>query len=82
VWDYERLLELAAKGMAERDNYPVPEPVTTPGAFYEVMARAALDAAEIPALLERTARAERNIETTQEAVRQADADTEHARHRR
>ena len=80
--DYEWRVGLAAKGMAERDNYPMPKSVTTPEAFYEVMARAALDAADIPALLERTAQAERNIETTQEAVRQADSSTEHARHRR
>jgi hypothetical protein len=82
VSDYEWLVELAAKGMAERDNHPVPKSVATPEAFYEVMARAALDAADIPALLERTAQAERNLETTQEALRQADANTEHARHRR
>jgi hypothetical protein len=42
--DYEWLVELAAKGMAERDNHPMPRSVTTPEAFYEVMARAALDA--------------------------------------
>ena len=82
VSDYEWLVELAAKGMAERDNHPMPKSVTTPEAFYEVMARAALDAADIPALLERTAQAERNTETIQEAIRQADANTEHARHRR
>jgi hypothetical protein len=82
VSDYERLVELAAKGMAERDNHPMPKFVTTPEVFYEVMARAAFDAADIPALLERATQAERNIETTQEAVRQADANTEHARHRR
>ena len=82
VSDYERLVELAAKGMAERDNHPMPKSLTTPEAFYKVMARAALDAADIPALLERTAQAERNIETSQEAMRQADSNTEHARHRR
>ena len=80
--DYEWLVELAAKGMAERDNHPMPKSVTTPEAFYEVMARAAFDAADIPALLERTAQAEQSIETIQEAVRQADSSTEHARHRR
>jgi hypothetical protein len=82
VSDYEWHVELAAKGMAERDNHPMPKSVTTPEAFYEVMAGAALDAIGLPALLERVARAERELETTQEAVRQADANSEHARHRR
>ncbi len=80
--DYEWLVELAAKGLAERDNHPMPKSVTTPAAFYEVMARAAFDAADIPALLERTTQAERKIEMAQEAEGQADANTEHARHRR
>ena len=33
VSDYEWLVELAAKGMAERDNHPMPKSVTTPEAF-------------------------------------------------
>jgi hypothetical protein len=82
VSDYEWHVELAAKGMAERDNHPMAKSVTTPEAFYEVMARAALDAAGLRTLLERLARAERDLETTQEALRRADADSEHGRHRR
>jgi hypothetical protein len=81
VSDYERLVELAAKGLAERDNHLMPRSVTTPKEFYEGMARAALDAADIPLLLERVARAERSVEATQEAARQADSSTERARHR-
>ena len=77
--DYEWLVELAAKGMAERDNHPMPKSVTTPEAFYEVMARAPL-MPQTSALLERTAQAEQSIETIQEAVRQADSSTEHVRH--
>jgi hypothetical protein len=42
--DYEHYVHLAAKGMAERDTYPMPKSVTTAEAFYEVMAAAALDA--------------------------------------
>lgn len=52
VSDYERLIELAAKGLAERDNHPMPKSVTTPEAFYEVMARAALVAIGLRELLE------------------------------
>jgi hypothetical protein len=61
VSDYEWLVELAAKGMAERDDRPMPKSVTTPEAFYEVMARAALDAIGLPALLEELARAEQEL---------------------
>jgi hypothetical protein len=93
VSDYEWHVELAAKGMAERDNHPMPKCVTTPEAFYEVMARAALDATGLPALLERVARAdrmtstspgpsERDLEINQEALRQADIKAENARHAR
>ena len=67
--NYEWLAELAAKGLAERDNHPMPKSVTTPEAFYEVMARAALDAIGLPALLERVARAERKLRITDEALR-------------
>jgi hypothetical protein len=67
--DYEWLVELAAKGLAERDNHAMPKSVTTPEAFYEVMARAALDAIGLPALLERVARAERKLRTTDEALK-------------
>jgi hypothetical protein len=37
VSDYEWLVELAAKGLAERDNHLMPKSVTTPEAFYEGM---------------------------------------------
>jgi hypothetical protein len=68
VSDYEWLVELAAKGMAERDNHPMPKSVTTPEAFYEVMARAAFDAIGLPALIEDMARAEkRELNVTDEA---------------
>jgi hypothetical protein len=60
--DYEWLVALAAKGMAERDNHPMPKSVTTPEAFYEVMARAALDAIGLQALLEELARAVQEVE--------------------
>lgn len=81
VSDYEWYVELAAKGLAERDNYPMPKSVTTPQAFYEVMASAALDAAGLRALLARVARAERDLENIREALRQADLEAEGARHR-
>ena len=61
--DYEWLVEMAAKGMAERDNHPMPKSVNTPKAFYEVMAGAAFDAIGLQALLERVARAEREPES-------------------
>jgi hypothetical protein len=64
--DYEWLVELAAKGMAERDNHPMPKSVTTPEAFYEVMARAALDAIGLQALLEESARAEQELKNVEE----------------
>ena len=55
-------------------------------AFYEVMARAALDAIGLPALLERVARAERKVRTTDEALKReramigwATAEAENAR---
>jgi hypothetical protein len=64
--DYERHVEVAAKGIAERDNHPMPKSVTTPEAFYEIMARAALDAVGFRTLLERLAQPERDLEITQE----------------
>ena len=50
--DYEWLVELAAKGLAERDKHLMPKSVTTPEEFYEYMARAALDAIGLHAILE------------------------------
>ena len=81
VSDYEWHVELAAKGLAQRDKYPMPPSVTTSEGFYEVMAGAALDATGLLDLLERVARAERNLEAIQDALRQADAKVENARHR-
>ena len=78
--DYEWQVELAAKGLAQRDRYPMPPSVTTSEGFYEVMAGAALDATGLRDLLERVARAERNLEVIQNALRQADAKAENARH--
>jgi hypothetical protein len=80
--DYEWHVEIAAKGMAERDSHPMPPSVTTPEAFYEIMASAALDAIGLRLLLERLARAERDLEMTQNAISRADANSEHARHRK
>ena len=80
VLDYKEQVKLAAKGLAERDNLPMPGSVTTPEAFYEVMAAAVLDAIDLPALLERVARAEGELEVIQEALRRADTEAKNARH--
>jgi hypothetical protein len=69
--DYEWLVELAAKGMAERDNHPMPRSVTTPEAFYEVMARAALDAVGLQALLEELAGAVQELENADKGPKPA-----------
>jgi hypothetical protein len=74
--DYQSLVELAAKGMAERDNHPVPKSVTTPEAFYEIMASAALDAIGLQTLLEEFARAEQELRNADEGSKLAvNADT-------
>lgn len=78
--DYDLQLKLAAKGLAERDNHPMPESATTAAAFYEVMAAAALDAIDLPALLDRATRAERELEIMKEALTRADAEAKYARH--
>ena len=78
--DYEWHVELAAKGLAQRDSYPMPPSVTEPKEFYEIMAGAALDATGLPFLLTRIVNAERNLEFIQDALRQADAGVENARH--
>ena len=67
VSDYEWLVELAAKGLAERDNHLMPKSVTTPEEFYEGMARAALDAIGLHALLEELAEALQELKNTDEA---------------
>ncbi len=69
--DYESLVELAAKGMAERDSHPMPRSVTTPEAFYEVMARAALDAVGLQALLEELAGAVQELDNADEGPKLA-----------
>ena len=78
--EYEWLVQLAAKGLSEHDNHPMPQSVTTPEAFYEVMAGAALDGIDLRAILERLARAERELETIREALLQADTESANARH--
>ena len=80
VLDYKQQVKLAAKGLAERDNHPMPKFVTTPDAFYEVMAAAVLDAIDLPALLERVTRAERELEIIREALSRADIEAKNARH--
>ena len=79
--DYQSQLKLAAKGLAERDNHPMPSSVTTPEAFYEVMAAAVLEAIDLPALLGRVAQAELELEIIQDALRQADTEARNARHK-
>ena len=76
---YQQYVKAAAKGMAERDNHPMPESVTTPEAFYEVMAGAALDAVGFRALVEQLARAMREPGITEESLRRAGARSKHAR---
>jgi hypothetical protein len=80
VLDFKQQVRLAARGLAERDSHPMPESVTTPEAFYEVMAAAVLDAIDLPALLERVAMAERELDIIQEALRRADSEAKNARH--
>jgi len=82
VTDYQWHVELAAKGLQERDHHPMPKSVTTPEAFYEVMAGAALDAIGLPGLLDRVERAEQELETLRVALQQADVKAENARHSR
>jgi hypothetical protein len=82
ISDYHRYVKVAAKGMAKRDNHPMPGFVTTPEAFYEVMAGAALDAVGFRALVQRLARAAREPEKTQEASRRPGTRSKLARHRR
>ncbi len=77
--DYDWQVKLAAKGLAERDKRPMP--VMTDQAFYEVMAAAALDAIDLPALLERVTRAERELEIIKQALWRADTEAQNARHK-
>jgi hypothetical protein len=80
--DFERYVEVAAKGMAERDSYPMPESVTTPEAFYKVMAAAALHAIG-PRTLPGISSANRvEPAITQEPRRRTDTNSKRARHGR
>jgi hypothetical protein len=78
--DYEWHVELAAKGLAQRDHFPMPPSVTEQEEFYEIMAGAALDATGLRSLLERMAQAERSLETILDALRHADIRVQNARH--
>jgi hypothetical protein len=73
-------VQLAAKGLRERDNHPMPKSVTTPEGSYEVMAGAALDGIHLRALLERVERVERELETIRNTLMQTDIGAENARH--
>ena len=77
--EYEWQVKLAAKGLAERAKRPIP--AMTDEAFYEIMAAAALDAIDLPALLKRVTGAERELEIIQEALRRADTEAKNARHK-
>jgi hypothetical protein len=80
--DFDRYVEVAAKGMAERDSYPMPESVTTPEAFYKVMAAAALEAIGPRALLGVSSAHRGKPESPQEPRRRPDTNAKRARHRR
>ena len=79
--DFALYVAVAARGMAERDRYPMPESVTTPEAFYIVMAAAALDAIGPSALLGVTGRKSRRPEVTKEPRRRPEANSKRGRHR-
>jgi len=79
--NYELQVKLGAKALAERDSHLMPISATTPEAFYELMAAAVLDAIDLPALLERVTRAERELEIIQQALRRADIEAATARHK-
>lgn len=74
--DYDPYVKLAAKGMAERDNYPMPRSVTTPKAFYEIMAGAALDAVGLQSLLGQLERANQQLEITRKLLRLTETHSE------
>ena len=75
-------MEPAANGLSERDNHPMPGSVTTPEAFYKVMACAALDAIGSQAFLKRVARAERKLRISGATKTRADAKLANAYRRR
>lgn len=78
--EYEWHVHLAAKGMAERDTYPMPKSVTTAEGFYEIMAGAALEATGLRALLGRAVQAERELELLREELQLGDAKAAMGRH--
>ena len=80
--DLEGYVAVAAKGMAERDSHPMPVSVTTPEAFYKIMAAAALKAIGPRALLGLTNMKEREPNITQEPRRPPGVNSKRARHRR
>jgi hypothetical protein len=59
--EYGRYVEASAKGIAERDTYPMPRSVATRKAFYEIMADAALEAIDLRSLMESLPRADRQL---------------------
>jgi hypothetical protein len=77
--DYQWHVEMAAKGMAERDSHPMPVFATTPKAFYGVMAGAALEAIGLPDLLERVERAEQELNIPRRTVEGTDVNSERTR---
>ncbi len=78
--EYEWHVHLAAKGLAERDTYAMPKSITTPQEFYEIMAGAALEATGLRGLLDRAARAERELELLRDELEQGDAKAATGRH--
>jgi hypothetical protein len=80
--DFARYVEVAAKGMAERDSHPMPESVTTPEAFYKVMAAAALEAIGPRALRGVNSAHGGKPESSQEPGRRPDTNSKRVRHRR
>ena len=76
---YGQYLKMAARGMAERDDYPMPKSVTTAERFYEVMARAALDAIDFRVLLGQLERANQQLHITQDVLRLSETSAEDSR---
>ena len=65
--------------MAEHDDYPMPKSVTTAERFYEVMARAALDAIDFRVLLGQLERANQQLHITQDVLRLSETSAEDSR---
>jgi hypothetical protein len=75
--DYESLVGQAARGMSDRDDRPMPASVTTPEAFYRVMARAALDAIDLRTLLDRLERTEREQKRIEGSLKRIEKSLRH-----